>query len=251
MTKSQPESPWPGWPNPRHPFTAPTLRESNIGHLEGASGLAGLIKMVLALEKGVVPPNADLEKANPALDLDGLKLRIPAKAVPWPTEGLRRASVSSFGYGGSNAHVVLDDAFNYLEARGLRGIHITVDRCREHHIWNGRVNGNDMTNGHSKESWAIIPFSAQDEDGPKRQTQALQAHLSSETIATDDKTFLLDLCHTLFARRSVLNWRSAAVVSSVADASANLTSGASKAVFTLPSKTPVLSYVFTGQGAQY
>ncbi|KAK2005876.1 polyketide synthase [Colletotrichum eremochloae] len=227
--------------------------KSNIGHLEGASGLAGLIKIVLALEKGVIPPNADFGKVNPALDLDGLKLRIPTKAVPWPTEGLRRASVSSFGYGGSNAHAILDDAYNYLKARRLEGIHNTVDKYREHDLGNGRVNGNGMTNGngHSNESWAIISLSAQDEDGPKRQAQALQAHLSSETITTDDKTFLLDLCHTLFARRSVLNWRSAAVVSFVADASANLISGAFKALFTLPSKTPVLSYVFTGQGAQY
>lgn len=231
--------------------------KSNIGHLEGASGLAGLTKIILALEKGIIPPNADFEKVHPGLDLDGWGVKIPVKAVPWPTDGLRRASVSSFGYGGSNAHAVLDDAYNYLKLRGLEAVHKTVDKYREKDLGNGHINGN-ITDSHtirdSADSWAIIPFSAHDEGGTGRQAEALQSHMSeSESIlTTDDRhSFLPDLCHTLFARRSVLNWRSAAVVSSISDASTNLSSRLSKAIFTLASRSPVLTFVFTGQGAQY
>ncbi|TLD14471.1 hypothetical protein PspLS_11221 [Pyricularia sp. CBS 133598] len=232
--------------------------KSNIGHLEGASGLAGLIKIVLALEKAIIPPNADFE-ANSNLHLDELKLQVPTEAVPWPTEGLRRASVSSFGYGGSNAHAIVDDAYNYLKLMGLEAHHQSVEKYRQQELEGSYAVGytkNDCSsNGHSSNghcSWAIIPFSAHDEEGTKRQAGALRSHLSTiNTAATDEKCFLVDMCHTLSARRSILNWRSAAVVNSLGDACTNLKSSTSKAVFTLSSKAPVFSFVFTGQGAQY
>lgn len=82
---------------------------------------------MLALEKAVIPPICNFERANPAIDHEKLRLEFPAKAVPWPSTGLRRASVSSFGYGGSNGHVILDDACNYLRLNGLVGLHKSVD----------------------------------------------------------------------------------------------------------------------------
>lgn len=75
----------------------------------------------------MIPPICNFEKANPAIDLEKLHLAFPEKALPWPSTGLRRASVSSFGYGGSNGHVILDDACNYLRLHGLVGIHKSVD----------------------------------------------------------------------------------------------------------------------------
>ncbi|KAI1817163.1 hypothetical protein GGS20DRAFT_582671 [Poronia punctata] len=101
--------------------------KSNIGHLEGSSGLAGIIKGMLVLEKGIIPPNAVFESLNPGIDAELFHLRVPTDCVPWPaTEGPRRISVNSFGFGGSNAHVVMDDAFHYLQTRGLKGNHATV-----------------------------------------------------------------------------------------------------------------------------
>lgn len=73
--------------------------KTNIGHLEGCAGLAGLIKAVLVVEKGEIPPLAGFEKANPRLRLDEWRIALPDKLVAWPTPGLRRASVNSFGYG--------------------------------------------------------------------------------------------------------------------------------------------------------
>lgn len=74
--------------------------KANIGHLEGCAGLAGLIKAVLVVERGQIPPIADFEKVNPRLKLDEWKVALPTSLVPWPTAGVRRASVNCFGYGG-------------------------------------------------------------------------------------------------------------------------------------------------------
>ncbi|KAL9110460.1 MAG: hypothetical protein Q9227_005004 [Pyrenula ochraceoflavens] len=142
--------------------------KSNIGHLEGASGVAGVIKAVLALEAGVIPPNSNFEKLNPKIDAEFWNIKIASKPVSWPTNGLRRASVQSFGFGGANSHIVLDDAYNFLRMRGLAGNHNTVpkppitpgdfneilsnnDSSDRHDLSNGLANGHHspdrMTNG--------------------------------------------------------------------------------------------------------
>lgn len=73
----------------------------NIGHLEAGAGMAGMIKTVLALEAGVIPPNVNFLNPNPKLRLDEFNFKVPTQPTPWPTSGLRRASVNSFGYGGT------------------------------------------------------------------------------------------------------------------------------------------------------
>lgn len=79
--------------------------KSNLGHLEGSAGLAAIIKSMLILERGVIAPNALFEKLNPEIEARGHHVAVPAECVPWPARGLRRVSVNSFGFGGSNAHV--------------------------------------------------------------------------------------------------------------------------------------------------
>ncbi len=95
-----------------------------MGHLEGAAGVAGLIKGVFTLESGVIPPNIWFEKRNPKI-LDEWNLKLPTKPTAWPQSGLRRMSINSFGVGGSNAHVVMDDALHFLRAHRLIGNHRT------------------------------------------------------------------------------------------------------------------------------
>lgn len=85
--------------------------KTNIGHLDAAAGVAGLIKAVLVLEHGVIPPTLHFERPNPRLGLDASRFEVPTEAIPWPEhDGPRRAGVSSFGLGGTNAHVVLEQA---------------------------------------------------------------------------------------------------------------------------------------------
>src|SRR6185503_17444141 len=84
--------------------------KTNIGHLEAAAGIAGVIKTVLALTHEAIPPNLHFQKLNPHISLMGTRFFIPTALSPWPAGRDRHAGVSSFGFGGSNAHVVLREA---------------------------------------------------------------------------------------------------------------------------------------------
>jgi myxalamid-type polyketide synthase MxaB len=83
--------------------------KTNLGHLEWAAGMAGLLKTILAIQHGVIPPTLHLRNPNPMIPWDRLPLRVVTAATPWP-EGKRMAGVSSFGFGGTNAHVVVEEA---------------------------------------------------------------------------------------------------------------------------------------------
>src|SRR5207249_8306557 len=84
--------------------------KSNVGHLEAASGAAGLIKAVLALRHGQLPPTLHYHSANPQIDFERSPFRVNDRLVDWPSGNEpRRAGVSSLGVGGTNAHVVLEE----------------------------------------------------------------------------------------------------------------------------------------------
>lgn len=84
--------------------------KANIGHLEAAAGVAGLIKAALAVSRRTVPPHRAPGRVNPALHLDDRGLRLPFAPEPWPLAGPAVAAVNSFGYGGTNAHAVVREA---------------------------------------------------------------------------------------------------------------------------------------------
>ena len=99
--------------------------KTNIGHLAGAAGMAGLIKTVLAMKQGVIPPNRNYETPNPRIHWDSRDFALPLNAVPWDTvsESGRVAGISSFGWSGTNSHVLLCnvDAFVTRMSRGGDG----------------------------------------------------------------------------------------------------------------------------------
>ncbi|WP_308010794.1 beta-ketoacyl synthase N-terminal-like domain-containing protein [Streptomyces sp. AC495_CC817] len=84
--------------------------KASIGHLDAAAGVAALIRALLVVRDGVIPPVAGFTEPNPLLETAGCPLYVPTEAVPWPGEGPRRAGVSAFGIGGTNAHVVIEQA---------------------------------------------------------------------------------------------------------------------------------------------
>ena len=84
--------------------------KTNLGHLEAAAGIAGLLKTALALHHGMLPPNLHFRTPNPRIDWNRNRLQVVAKATEWPASAIRRAGVNSFGFGGTNAHVALEEA---------------------------------------------------------------------------------------------------------------------------------------------
>ncbi|MFC8827302.1 SDR family NAD(P)-dependent oxidoreductase [Streptomyces sp. NPDC057137] len=84
--------------------------KTNFGHLEPAAGVTGMMKTALALHHGALPANLHFDAPNPRIDFEAAKLRVVTEARPWPGDGVRRAGVSGFGFGGSNAHVALEEA---------------------------------------------------------------------------------------------------------------------------------------------
>ena len=85
--------------------------KTNIGHLEAAAGVAGLIKVALAMRHRMIPPSLNFTEPNPNIPFDSLPLRVAQNLTAWPENGGRAlAGVSSFGFGGANAHVVLAEA---------------------------------------------------------------------------------------------------------------------------------------------
>ena len=85
--------------------------KTNLGHLEAAAGMAGLIKTVLCLEHGEIPKNLHFHQLNPEISLDGTRLKIPTENTPWArSDKPRVAGVSSFGLGGTNGHIIVEEA---------------------------------------------------------------------------------------------------------------------------------------------
>src|SRR5262249_49683861 len=96
--------------HPARPLLIGTVK-TNIGHLEAAAGIAGLIKVILSLEHGVLPKQLHFRNPSPHIPWDRLPVRVVDEAVPWSRNGRPRvAGVSSFGFSGTNAHVVLEEA---------------------------------------------------------------------------------------------------------------------------------------------
>ncbi|KAL8847281.1 MAG: hypothetical protein Q9221_007680 [Calogaya cf. arnoldii] len=226
--------------------------KSNLGHLEGCSGIASVIKTILVLEKGVIPPNINFEQVNPKIDTEFLKIKFPLVAVPWPCEGLRRASINSFGYAGTNAHVVLDDALHYLEGRQLIGNHATT-RKAEASMTSESTSLPENFNTHDLEQLVQIPrtlvFSSQDELGMKRQIAAYKSYFTDLTISPGGfEDYLNHLVYTLDRRRTALAQRSIAVIESMEDL-LNLETIVSPTH--MATSEPALGFVFTGQGAQW
>ncbi|EFQ92956.1 hypothetical protein PTT_09821 [Pyrenophora teres f. teres 0-1] len=91
--------------------------KANLGHAEGAAGLVGVLKAVLALEKRTIPPNIKSLPPNPAIPFDAANLIVPTQPTPWPQDRDERVSVSSFGFGGSNAHVIIESAASFNTTR--------------------------------------------------------------------------------------------------------------------------------------
>ncbi|KAI0438674.1 lovastatin nonaketide synthase [Xylaria telfairii] len=220
--------------------------KANLGHLEGCSGIAGVIKTVLVLENGEIPPIAGLKTLNSKIDANSLHLHFPTSTVPWPKCRVRRACVNSFGFGGTNATAILDDAYSYLKIRGIHGHHRTQLAPA--------LNGHTLSyqNGHNGylETSTKVPspklfvWSAPDEDATLRLSDLYREYLPTRESKWSNITY------TLATKRSRHQWKAFAVL----DSENNLSSNdiiPTKPVKGIASENARVAFVFTGQGAQY
>lgn len=86
----------------------------NLGHSESASAIASIMKVVMALEKGEIPPTRGISKFNPNIDFKGSRTKVVTEMMPWPMLPIRRASVNSFGYGGANGKYLQLQVGNFV-----------------------------------------------------------------------------------------------------------------------------------------
>lgn len=255
--------------------------KTNIGHLEGAAGVAGVIKAALVVERGIVPPNLWFEKLNPLIELPP-NVRIPLEPTPWTNEGPRRASINSFGFGGANAHAILEDPASYLGRTGRNGRHSALNPPKlasmtaEMLVSSSDSTDSASTYSDSNDSEKIQPDSIQtsvsdltaavaqaakapkifvvssnDKEGVGRNVERLSSYLESKEPSKTDAAFLRDLAYTLSSKRSVLPWKSFVTASSLAQLREQLTGALSTPIRSSSTSNPRLAFVFTGQGAQW
>jgi phthiocerol/phenolphthiocerol synthesis type-I polyketide synthase E len=195
--------------------------KGNLGHLDAAAGIAGFLKAVLALEHGAIPPTLHFERPNPEIDFAGTPFYVNAELVPWETGGLpRRAGVSSFGIGGTNAHVVLEEATPRPEPEPDAG------------------DAGDA--GHPE----LLVLSARTAAALDTLTARLAAHLAARPELP-----LADVAKTLRLGRRQLACRRAIVTSSAAAAAAAL-ANARSAIHDSPAEPPRVAFLLPGQGAR-
>ncbi|MBP2477890.1 hybrid polyketide synthase/nonribosomal peptide synthetase FtdB [Crossiella equi] len=198
--------------------------KTNIGHTESAAGIAGLIKTTLALKHKQIPPHINLETVNPAIDLDNLPYDIPRELTPWPAhEGPARAGVNSFGFGGTNAHVVLEEAPPRPRVQAT-----------------------------PKPGLNVLPLSAKD---PAAFPELAKGILGELDRAEPTSTALADLAHTLAHRRQHLDHRLSIVYADRDSLAARLSEFANGEthphVLTGTVQDGKLAWVFTGMGPQW
>ncbi|MDY7007685.1 MAG: type I polyketide synthase, partial [Cyanobacteriota bacterium] len=206
--------------------------KSNIGHSEGAAGIAGLIKVVLQLQNQKIAPSINFNQPNPYINWDQLPVQVATKLTSWPTNGKSRiAGVSSFGFSGTNAHIVIEEAPTEV-----------------------RTQNSELRSEELERSLHLLTLSAKTEKALDDLVNSYQNYLEAENNDND----LGDICYTANIGRAEFDYRLAVITSQKqelveklkqykhGDNFAGICSGQ------LISKTTTkIAFLLTGQGSQY
>ncbi|KAI1773027.1 beta-ketoacyl synthase domain-containing protein [Hypoxylon cercidicola] len=227
--------------------------KSNVGHGEGASALASIMKVVLSLENQAIPPIFNLETRNPNIDFDGANVQPVIEVAPWPQNRLQRASVNSFGYGGANGHCIIDHVNNVLPDYVAPGVYKSRGNGTKNGYTNGHCNGKltqhhpivnsprlTATTNTATRRLVLLPLSAHNEHSLKSNTDALSRIIGTLSLA--------DVAYTLGARRSRFAHRYFCIVDKDNVAQSLEIDGK---IIRAPLQTVNIGFIFTGQGAQW
>ncbi|BBZ17981.1 type I polyketide synthase [Mycolicibacterium gadium] len=205
-----------------HPLLIGSVK-TNIGHLEAGAGVAGLIKAALVVKHGYIPANLHLRTPTRHVSLAELKIDIPRTGQPFPSGARRVVGVNSFGFGGTNAHVVLAEPPTAVSAPG-------------------RENSTSLP-------LAVLPISARSEEALVATAGRLAGHLDTHPELT-----LADLGYTLGQRRVHLSHRHVVVADSIRDLREQLQAladGGQISTGRVSTPAPRLAFVCTGMGPQW
>ncbi|QKX55823.1 uncharacterized protein TRUGW13939_02921 [Talaromyces rugulosus] len=195
----------------------------NLGHSEAASGLASIIKVTLALERNIIPPTIGIKHINPNLKLVERNFQVPTEPTSWPPTVIQRASVNSIGFGGANAHAIIDSARPYT----------SLSHNNSHPISPSRIG-----------KYTLLTFSAHGK-------QSLMETVTSLGLIQLDRQAVLDLAFTLASHRSKLADRGYLLIEN-GDADHDLRPENLQMLD--PNNRHIrlpIAFVFTGQGAQW
>ncbi len=202
----------------RNGFCAIGSLKTNIGHLDAAAGVAGLIKTVLSLKHRQIPPSLHYSSPNPEIDFEETPFHVNSALAEWKSNGSpRRAGVSSFGMGGTNAHVVVEEA-PYMEP------------------------------SQSDHPWHVLTLSARTPSALDRMTDRLRRHLHDHPgLNMRDLAFTLHLGRKMFEQRRII------VCRDQNDAIATLEANDRKRIASsgMGARSRTVSFMFTGQGSQH
>ncbi|RYP64884.1 hypothetical protein DL771_008561 [Monosporascus sp. 5C6A] len=191
--------------------------KSNIGHSEAAAGLSGLIKAVLAVENGLIPGSPTFVIPNPKIDFEASRVRAIRTTIKWPANiatgtKLRRASVNSFGFGGANAHAVLENAHSSRHVSSYKKI--TADFF------------DDDENQQAESLPTVLVLSANDQQSLEKYIQSLSAHLINPSVSLNVGDLAFTLNHIKLHDAQFTYGKPA-------------------------SSRPKIGFVFSGQGSQW
>ncbi|KAJ5747242.1 uncharacterized protein N7511_008938 [Penicillium nucicola] len=208
---------------PRNPLYIGSVK-SNIGHLEGASGIAAIIKGAMMLDRGLILPNAEFRKPNPNIPMDEWNMKVLTTTRPWPPRK-KYLSVSNYGFGGTNAHVVLEKAPLESKAPTEAVEDVEVDPKRK-----------------------LFLISANDKESLRHRIKDFGIYFEQHPEVFE-KALFGNFAYTLGNKMSHLSYRVAVSATSLDELGMRLAQLKINPFLVLG--TPILSFVFTGQGAQW
>ncbi|KGO77525.1 Acyl transferase/acyl hydrolase/lysophospholipase [Penicillium italicum] len=208
---------------PRNPLYIGSVK-SNVGHLEGASGIIAIIKAAMMLDRDLMLPNAEFKKANPKIPMSEWNMKVLTTTRPWPSR-MKYLSVSNYGFGGTNAHAVLEKAPLSSKAPDGAFEDVEVDPKRKLFL----ISANDKESLRTR----IKDFGIYFEQHPE----------------VFEKTLFGNFAYTLGNKMSQLSYRVGVSATSLDELGIRLAQ-----LKINPSRVlgaPIVSFVFTGQGAQW
>nr|AAY00027.1 SA1_PKSC [uncultured bacterial symbiont of Discodermia dissoluta] len=252
---------------PERPLLIGTVK-TNIGHLEAAAGVAGMIKVLLSMRHGLVPPHLHFRDPNPRVDWDQLPVRVASSATDWPETSSRpaRASVSAFGISGSNAHVVLEQYVSAAsESTGqVNGVPNEEPIRPERPVLGPLASEASPSSRLATRGTRLLPLSGQSGDALAELARRYVAWLEArqftgpasegepgETEEFEDPALLADIAWTASVGRSHFDYRAGLVFSSGAELRQKLEAVAEQIGEAGSRKISKVAFVFSGEGSQW